>query len=66
MFLPEHFFDRGFQQRHASHVCSLWDPATVQDAQHLVPERRLDLAVTGQLVQGPGQRAGDLKRQTQL
>lgn len=60
-FIPQHFLDRGLQQRHAGHIRRRrYPPITTQHAQHLCSERGLHLWVTGQLVQRPGHGAGDL------
>lgn len=60
-FIPQHFLDRGLQQRHTGHIRRRrYPPITTQHAQHLCSERGLHLWVTGQLVQRPGHGAGDL------
>lgn len=65
-FPPEYFFDCGLQQRHPRHVGGRRYPSTPQHTQHLLPQRGLHRLVTGQLVQRPGQSAGDLKGEVRV
>lgn len=60
-FVPQHFFDRGLQEWHASHIRGLRNASALHYVQHLASQRGLHLGVTGQLVQSPGHGAGDLE-----
>ena len=63
-FVPVGLFDGGLQEGHASHVRSLGYFTISEDRQHLLSKGRLQLRVAGQLVQRPGQGAGDLGART--
>lgn len=59
--LPEDFLDHGLHERHGSDIAGVWDGPVLHHAQNLVPQSLLDLPMPRELVQGPGQRAGDLQ-----
>ena len=63
-FVPVGLLDGGLQEGHASDVRGLGCSTISQDGQHLLSEGRLHLRVPGQLVQRPGQGAGDLGGRT--
>ena len=59
---PQHLLHHRLHQRHAGHVGRSGDKSVPQHGLDLRSQGRLDVGVAGQLVQGPGQSAGDLRQ----